>query len=58
MQHKPGISSKDRLLAVTTFAFDISVLELFLPLVTGAKLVIASQDEVADAFKLQRKILV
>jgi len=56
MQQKPGISSKDRLLAVTTFAFDISVLELFLPLVTGAKLIIAAQDDLTDAFKLQRLI--
>ena len=33
---------KDALLAVTTVAFDISVLELLLPLVTGATLVLAS----------------
>ncbi|MBF0453054.1 MAG: amino acid adenylation domain-containing protein, partial [Candidatus Magnetomorum sp.] len=54
MQKKPGISKTDRLLSVTTFAFDISVLEIFLPLVSGATLVIAAQDEISDAFKLQR----
>ena len=34
---KPGLGAGDVLLAVTTWSFDISVLELFLPLVTGAR---------------------
>jgi len=37
---------------VTTISFDIAGLELFLPLTTGAKLVIADRDEVADGFRL------
>ena len=41
MTKKPGFLSDDRLLAVTTLSFDISVLELFLPLSTGAEIVIA-----------------
>jgi amino acid adenylation domain-containing protein len=48
MQNIPGINDKDILLAVTTISFDISVLELFLPLVTGAKVVIAGKNEVVD----------
>ncbi|MDB6080556.1 MAG: Malonyl CoA-acyl carrier protein transacylase, partial [Akkermansiaceae bacterium] len=36
MQEQPGITSADRLAAVTTVSFDISALELFLPLLTGA----------------------
>jgi amino acid adenylation domain-containing protein/non-ribosomal peptide synthase protein (TIGR01720 family) len=42
MQEKPGISSDDCLLAVTSICFDIHGLEIFLPLISGAKLVVAS----------------
>src|SRR5262249_53826543 len=38
----------DRHLAVTTIAFDISILELLLPLCHGAEVVIASRDEARD----------
>jgi amino acid adenylation domain-containing protein len=38
----------DTLVAVTTYAFDISVLELFLPLTCGARVVIASRDVAHD----------
>ncbi|HZH74360.1 MAG TPA: amino acid adenylation domain-containing protein [Mariniphaga sp.] len=48
MQDKPGIIESDSLLAVTTLSFDISILELFLPLITGAKLIIANHETVAD----------
>ena len=44
MQKEPGITAKDTLLAVTTLSFDISVLELFLPLTVGAKIVIAGSS--------------
>jgi amino acid adenylation domain-containing protein len=47
MQHQPGIVESDRLLAVTTLSFDIAGLELYLPLVSGARVVIAPR---ADAF--------
>lgn len=53
MQEKPGINSKDVLLAVTTLSFDIAGLELFLPLSVGAKVIIASQDSVVDGRKLK-----
>ena len=48
MQKKPGLESRDTLVAVTTLSFDIAGLELFLPLCTGAKLVIASREAAAD----------
>ncbi|MEK7953895.1 amino acid adenylation domain-containing protein [Luteolibacter soli] len=35
MQEEPGFSQGQRLLAVTTVSFDISALEIFLPLVAG-----------------------
>jgi amino acid adenylation domain-containing protein len=48
MAVKPGFGEEDTLLAVTTLAFDISVLELFLPLITGGKVVIAMQQDLKD----------
>ncbi|MBY0574483.1 MAG: amino acid adenylation domain-containing protein, partial [Undibacterium sp.] len=48
MQRKPGIQAQDKLLAVTSTAFDIHGLELFLPLSVGAQLVIASRADSAD----------
>ncbi|GAA2268475.1 hypothetical protein GCM10010430_62240 [Kitasatospora cystarginea] len=42
------MSPADRLLAVTTVAFDIHVLELYLPLLAGAGVVVADRDEVRD----------
>lgn len=52
MKHTPGMSENDCLLAVTTLSFDISVLELFLPLYCGAKVVIAGNDETTDGASL------
>lgn len=45
MIHTPGISEDDILLAVTTLSFDISVLELFLPISVGATVVVADSME-------------
>ncbi|MFF0505034.1 amino acid adenylation domain-containing protein [Streptomyces fimicarius] len=41
-----------RLLAVTTVSFDIAALELFVPLVTGAAVVLARREEVLDPLLL------
>ncbi|MER7833796.1 amino acid adenylation domain-containing protein [Streptomyces sp. NPDC095602] len=49
MRERPGCDAGDRLLAVTTVSFDISVLELFLPLLAGATAVIAEARETLDA---------
>jgi amino acid adenylation domain-containing protein len=48
MQEKPGFTRSDRLLGITTFAFDMSVVELYLPLCTGAALVVARRGSVFD----------
>ncbi|MDX5568855.1 amino acid adenylation domain-containing protein, partial [Streptomyces sp. ID05-04B] len=42
------LSGGDRLVAVTTVSFDIAALELFLPLVSGASVVVASREVVRD----------
>ena len=52
MEREPGLNQADTFVAVTTLAFDIAGLELLLPLLTGAKLVIANEDQVADGYLL------
>jgi len=56
MQKQPGLSSDDSLLAVTTLSFDIAGLELYLPLITGAKVVIADQETASDPALLMREM--
>ncbi|MEV8378888.1 amino acid adenylation domain-containing protein [Kribbella sp. NPDC056861] len=48
MQDRFNLSAGDKLLAVTTVAFDIAGLELFLPLLTGAGVVLADKEQVAQ----------
>ena len=48
MQKELNLTSKDKFLAVTTISFDISILELFLPLTIGASVVIADRKTVRD----------
>jgi len=43
-------------LAVTTISFDIAALELFSPLITGAKLVLTNSEESRDATRLIARI--
>ena len=56
MAQKPGFTSADTLLAITTISFDIAGLELFLPLSVGGTLIVASNDECADGFKLRDRL--
>jgi amino acid adenylation domain-containing protein len=48
-----AMKPEDRLLAVTTLSFDIAVLEMLLPLVSGGTVVIAHRDDVADGAQLK-----
>jgi amino acid adenylation domain-containing protein len=52
MQNEPGLGPHDRLLAVTTLSFDIAGLELYLPLITGAQVIIAERDDLGDGARL------
>ncbi len=52
MRREPGIDSHDTLLSVTTISFDILGLELWLPLITGAKVVIVRQEVTMDGKQL------
>jgi amino acid adenylation domain-containing protein len=51
-----GFDSHDVLLAITTMSFDIAGLELYLPLVTGGRLIIASREMTMDGEQLRSTI--
>src|SRR5207247_561922 len=56
MLREPGLQANDTLLAVTTLSFDIAVLELILPLMVGAKTVIAKTSSAQDPVALAKAI--
>ena len=56
MAERPGMEASDTHLAVTTTSFDISILELLLPLMRGAQMVMATAEQAMDARELQRLI--
>ncbi|MFI8709486.1 amino acid adenylation domain-containing protein [Bacillus sp. NPDC077411] len=49
MQDEFSLRANDCLLAVTTFAFDISALEIYLPLISGSSVRIAQKEAVQDS---------
>jgi amino acid adenylation domain-containing protein len=48
MRRVPGMTADDVLVAVTTLSFDIAALEIYLPLLAGGKLVMASREVTMD----------
>ncbi len=56
MQREPGITESDVLLAVTTVSFDIAALELYLPLITGAQVVLTTRELAIDGKLLKEFI--
>ncbi len=56
MARTPGLKAADVFYAVTTISFDIAGLELFLPLIVGAKVVIAERDAVIDGYRLLKSL--
>ena len=52
MRERLKITSKDVFLSITSIGFDISGLELYLPILSGSKLIIADNEESRDPFKL------
>ncbi len=49
-------SSADRVLGLTTFCFDISMLEIFMPLVSGAALVLVSAATQKNPYRIQETL--
>ncbi len=56
MLERPGLSGRDVLLSVTSLSFDISGLELFLPLICGAQVVIVTNATAGDGARLRRAL--
>lgn len=56
MRQRLRITAGDTLLSVTTISFDIAGLELYLPLISGGKLLIADKEEAADGERLAELI--
>ena len=54
IQRQPGLTAADTVVSVTTISFDIAMLDLFLPLVVGAKLILAKEQEATDGAALLR----
>jgi amino acid adenylation domain-containing protein len=52
MRRSPGLTGEDSLLAVTTISFDIAALELYLPLLTGGQVILASREVAGDGVRL------
>ncbi|HEX5760995.1 MAG TPA: amino acid adenylation domain-containing protein [Thermoanaerobaculia bacterium] len=56
MRRAPGLAAGESLLAVTTLSFDIAGLELYLPLLVGGRVVLASRETAADGRLLAQEL--
>ena len=56
MARQPGLTAEDVFVSVTTVSFDIFGLELYLPLMVGARLILPSQETTTDGTKLLRTL--
>ncbi|TKB99644.1 non-ribosomal peptide synthetase [Pedobacter cryotolerans] len=48
IKNQPGVKTADKFLALTTISFDIAAVEIFLPLLAGATVVIATAEDGKD----------
>ncbi|MDJ0460314.1 non-ribosomal peptide synthetase [Streptomyces sp. H27-C3] len=56
MRREPGMSAADTLFAVTTISFDMAQVELFLPLVSGARCYVCDSPTIKDVERLKERI--
>src|SRR6185295_9248894 len=56
MGERPGLGSRDVLLAVTSLSFDIAGLELYLPWLAGARVDLVSAETAADGVRLLARL--
>ncbi len=56
MAERLSFDDSDTLLAVTTLSFDISVLELLLPLAVGGRVVVCDAETAADGLRLRDRL--
>jgi amino acid adenylation domain-containing protein len=53
---RTGLGPRDRFVAVSTFAFDIALVELVAPVLAGGCVVVADADQVLDAARLREMV--
>ena len=56
MRERPGITSADTVIALTTISFDIASLELYLPLTVGGRVALVKREVAGEGQVLQEKI--
>ncbi|MBR1143098.1 non-ribosomal peptide synthase/polyketide synthase [Bradyrhizobium sp. AUGA SZCCT0431] len=56
MAERPGMTPQDRVLGLTSLSFDIAVLELWLPLTLGARVVLADRAAAHDPGQLKAMV--
>jgi amino acid adenylation domain-containing protein len=56
MQREPGLTHADVVAAVTTISFDIHHLELWLPLIAGARVAVLRWADAADGVRLAQEL--
>jgi amino acid adenylation domain-containing protein/thioester reductase-like protein len=56
MSQSPGLTAQDTLVAISSICFDMSVLELFLPLSVGARIALLSREVAADGVRLAQEM--
>jgi amino acid adenylation domain-containing protein len=56
MRSRFEMTERDALLAITSLSFDIAGLELYLPLIQGARVELANRDEALDGSRLARRL--
>jgi len=54
MRKEPGLEAGDKVLAITTLSFDIAGLEIWLPLLTGAQIILVQREVAVDGLALAR----
>ncbi|GHC53183.1 non-ribosomal peptide synthetase [Streptomyces flavofungini] len=56
LRREPGLDAADTLFAVTTISFDMAQVELFLPLVCGARVYVCDSPTIKDVDRLKERV--
>jgi len=57
IRRETGFSERDRLLAVSSLSFDITELDIYMPLISGACLTLASREAATDGSRLAKLLV-
>jgi amino acid adenylation domain-containing protein len=56
MRRRPGLTSRETLLAATPLSFDIAGLELYLPLTVGGQIIVVAREVASDGGRLADRL--